>query len=74
MIVTLYIDLPTDESLAVPVLDWAAAYARPAVATADGWTRWRIDLDLVGDQSACEATVRKAKSEECAAFEPKRIG
>jgi len=68
MIVTLYIDMPDIEPESV--IDFTHAYARPAFAVAEGWTRWRIDLDL----SKNEATVRPATSEERAAFEPKKIG
>jgi hypothetical protein len=67
MITTLYIDMPDGFEIDV---DFASAFARPVFATADGWSRWRIDLDLAKN----EATVRPATAEERAAFEPKRIG
>jgi hypothetical protein len=66
--ITLYIDMPNEPVEGIN--DFAAAYARPAVAVAEGWTRWRIDLDLPKN----EATVRPSRDEERHAFPVKKIG
>jgi hypothetical protein len=65
MILKLYLDMPKDDP-EPGLTSFAMAFARPAFAVAEGWTRWRIDLDLAKN----EASIRTAEETECVAFKP----